>query len=362
MDKNQIFARRLKQARQRMGLTMDALAKLTGNEVSKQTISKYEAGKTLAGSAVLCKLTEALNVSFDYFFKPFSFDISEVEVSFRKKASVGVKEITRLKIRIQEEVEKFIDIEKVLGLDTPQLSLDIPVVVNTPSQMKGLAMQLRDYWGLGTAPIPSVANLLISHGIKVFEINGPDGFDGISGKANDAIMVIVTNKDVQHPERNRLTLFHELAHLIVNEAFSVKLTNYEKECLCNVFASEMLMPSAILENAFSYKSQIAFQELVKIQTTYGISIDAVMYSLKRLGVVSDKRYRSYCIKKNIRPDFKGAVELSRYVATDSSIAYSSDSYKMLVYSALAQDLITPVRACELLECDMTEIETHNVAL
>lgn len=46
---------------------MDALSAKTGKEVSKQTISKYEAGKTMAGSSILIKLSRALDVPVDYF-------------------------------------------------------------------------------------------------------------------------------------------------------------------------------------------------------------------------------------------------------------------------------------------------------
>ena len=131
METKEVFAKRLKQARQRAGLSMEGLSAKTGKEVTKQTISKYEAGKAMAGSQILIKLSKALGVPVDYFFRPYTFDVSEVEISFRKKASIGVKDQTILKLKIQDEVERFIDIENILGInDIASLRTDTNLSTN----------------------------------------------------------------------------------------------------------------------------------------------------------------------------------------------------------------------------------------
>ena len=355
MTKKEIFGTRLKQARQKAGLSMEALCKKMNNEVSKQTISKYESGKVLAGSSILIKLAEALNVDLEYFFRPFVFDLSSIKVSFRKKSNIGNKEIISLKIRIQEDVERFLSIEKLLGVETPPLSFSMPSKINTETQMKSIARQVREKWNLGCSPISCVKDLLMLHGIKVFEVEGPEGFDGISGRANGNVCVIVINKSALSIERIRFTLMHELAHLIANSNFDDQLSNHEKEKLCHVFASEMLLPASVLEFNFGNKSKISFPELIKMQIYFGISIDAIMYSLKGIGVISDKRHRSYCISKNVSRDFKNMVETSRFEEPKSDMNYNMDVYYLMIYSALAQNLISPVHAAELLRCNIYDL-------
>ena len=78
INSKEIFGRRLKLARQKEKLSLEELSNKTGGAVSKQTISKYEAGKAMAGSDILEKLANALKVSMEYFFRPFSFDMSEI--------------------------------------------------------------------------------------------------------------------------------------------------------------------------------------------------------------------------------------------------------------------------------------------
>ncbi|MDE5629027.1 MAG: XRE family transcriptional regulator [Muribaculaceae bacterium] len=359
MEPKELFAKRLKQARQRAGLSMDGLSAKTGKEVSKQTISKYEAGKTMAGSTILIKLSKALDVPVDYFFRPFTFDVSEVEISFRKKTSVGVKDQTLLKIRIQDEVERFIDIENILGIESGGFRVAVPAQISQPIQMIMLAKEIRRTWGLGISPIPSVKNLLMEHGIKVFEIDGPEGFDGISGYANDHNPLMVINENIRNTERRRFTHMHELAHLLANTSFDAGLSKQDQEKLCDAFASEMLLPSEVVEREFGRKSKIAVQELKRVQKTYGISIDAIIYSFKRLGIFNENRYRGYCIKKNTNPKFKDLVEKSLYIETSSDKDYNDELFEEMVYSALAQELISSSKAAQMLNTSIMEIEAKS---
>lgn len=361
MEEKEIFGKRLKLARQKKGYSMEELSSLTGYRVSKQTISKYEAGKVMAGTEIIKKLAIALDVTMDYFHRAFAFDISEVNISFRKKASVKVKDERVLKSEIQEKVEHYLEIEKILSHESTPFS---PVGINTiskPSQMIKLARQVRIDWKIGNAPIENVKEILIKHGVKFFDVNGPDGFDGVSGAANNSNWIIVLNKKIAHVERRRLTALHEYGHLIANTHFSQDLSTKDKEKMCTLFASEMLLPSQILFDFSKGKSKISWQELISLQCVYGISIDAIMYSMKRAGIISDKRYRSYNIIKNMKPDFKKDAEKSRYKEKDSEMVDEEGTYKIMVYSALAQELITPAKAAEFLGCTVGEVKTKDIA-
>ena len=69
----------------------------------------------MPSSTILIALADALRVELDYFFRPFAFDVQEMKVSFRKKASVGRKDIEALKVNIQDEIERYLEIEEILG-------------------------------------------------------------------------------------------------------------------------------------------------------------------------------------------------------------------------------------------------------
>ena len=111
----EVFAKRLRQARIKEKLSMDALCEKVEGVVSKQAISKYEAAKMMPSSTILIALADALRVDLDYFFRSFAFDVQEMKVSFRKKASVGTKDIEALKVNIQDEIERYLEIKEILG-------------------------------------------------------------------------------------------------------------------------------------------------------------------------------------------------------------------------------------------------------
>ena len=60
-----MFGQRLRLARKRAGLSMQALAERVTPNVSAQAISKYEADKMMPSSSVLVGLGKALGVSLD---------------------------------------------------------------------------------------------------------------------------------------------------------------------------------------------------------------------------------------------------------------------------------------------------------
>ena len=114
----EIFAMRLKQARILKKISMDKLVDLIGGIVTKQAISKYESAKMMPGSTALIAISTALEVEPDYFFRPFSFDVNQFDVSFRKKSDTTAKDVNALKVQIQDQVERYLEVEELLGSPT----------------------------------------------------------------------------------------------------------------------------------------------------------------------------------------------------------------------------------------------------
>ena len=304
----EVFAKRLRQARIKEKLSMDALCEKVEGVVSKQAISKYEAAKMMPSSTILIALADALRVDLDYFFRSFAFDVQEMKVSFRKKASVGTKDIEALKVNIQDEIERYLEIEEILG-DEGDSFEGIPCeqVLLSYNDMVKYAQFVRNKWQLGSDPIANVQDMLEANGVKFITTEGPDGFDGVSGMINGKFPVIVLNSKIGTAERKRFTALHELGHLLFKDKFSEKLSAREIENMCNAFANEMLLPTSVIAKTLEGKNKISLNELIFLQETYGISIDAIMYKLYQKGIVTEKRYKSFRIRKNVEKGTFGKV-------------------------------------------------------
>ena len=264
-----VFAQRLKQARILKQLSMDQLVSAIGGLVSKQAISKYESGKMMPGDDVLCALCVALGVEPDYFYRPFTFDLNEFQVSFRKKSDTSAKDVKALKVQIQDEVERYLEVEEILGKGKEPAPRMEGEPLTRPEQMRALANRLREDWDLGFDAIGNVQDVLEAHGIKVICTEAPQGFDGVSGIVNGKDYIVVLNKRQEHVERRRFTALHELGHLLFDQRFSPSLTLREKEKLCDAFASEMLLPSRVLKNIFTPGERISTSEVRQLQMVYG---------------------------------------------------------------------------------------------
>ena len=90
------------------------------------------------------------------------------------------------------------------------------------------------------------------------------------------------------------------------------------------------------------RHDISLNELRAIQSNYGISVEAQMFEAKQLGIISESRYKYFCISKNQNQAFREQVEKSTFHEE------KSNRFSSLVYRALASELISFSKASELL--------------
>lgn len=338
MELKEIFGARLRTARVINGMSMDALCTKMNNVVSKQTISKYESGKMLPNSTNLIAIANALSVKPDYLLRPFTVSLERIE--FRKKSKMGVKEENSIKEKIRDRIERYIEIEEILGIDSNFVNPIKDNSVISPSDVYRIVEEVKNLWKLGQDGIPYAIEMLEEHCVKVIEMDASDTFDGLSGFVGDSKPIIVLNKNFP-VERKRFTVMHEFGHLMLN--FDESLPQKEIERFCNLFANEMLISQDVFKRILGIsRHDISLNELRAIQSNFGISVDAQMFKAKQLDIISDSRYKYFCIAKNQNPAFKEQVEKSTYHEEKSG------RFTSLVYRALASELITYSKASELL--------------
>lgn len=213
MELKNVFGARLKNARVINGMSMDDLCAKMNNLVSKQTISKYESGKMLPNSTNLIALANALNVRPDYLLRPFTVSLDKIE--FRKKSKMSVKEEKAIKEKIRDKIERYIEVEEILGISSDFINPILQNAVIAPSDVCRITEQLKAAWQLGQDGIPYIIEMLEDHCVKVIEMDAPDTFDGLSGIIGEHKPIIVLNKNFP-VERKRFTAMHELGHLLLD--------------------------------------------------------------------------------------------------------------------------------------------------
>ena len=246
-----------------------------------------------------------------------------------------------------DAVDRFLD--KLAGVADPETKRKIigkefiDVFAEEAKKLEGI-----EFLAQGTI----YPDILESKGIKVISTEAPEGFDGVSGIVNGKDYIIVLNSSKSNVERRRFTGMHELGHLLYNDRFSADLTPRQKEKLCDSFANEMLLPTDTLKKIFKPGERISTSELMHLQLIYGISIDAIMHKLVDIGILSESKYKSYCINKGKNKALKDFVEETRYREN------MTNKFETMVYAAAAKDLITTSKAASLLHSSVGTVRKH----
>lgn len=352
-----MFAERLKLARKKAGLSLQALAERMSPAVSAQAISKYESGKMMPSSAVLVGLGSALGVSLDFLMSSQVAALSGVE--FRKHSATSAQDRAQAEALVIEKLEDYLAVEDILGLqEPPDAFASIRCErVRSVEEIDQKARELRQLWELGIDPIPSMTDLLEEKGVKVIEADLPERFDGLAcdvkrtgGRSDTEVVVISSRTNI---ERRRFNLAHELAHRVIKS--TADPANLKLEKAMNRFAAAFLAPADHLrQEVGSQRQGITYHELIRLKRYYGMSAAAMLIRLRDVGLLPEPTV-DYAFRTYARPwrtsepdpiqDGQGLGAFEKPLR-----------FERLVYRALAEDLISPVRAAKLLKLPLDRIE------
>lgn len=345
-----VFAKRLKSARTLAGLSQDELVNRIEGLVSKNAIAKYERGEMMADGKVLIALANALNVKPDYFFRPFTVEIENIE--FRKKSKLTVKKVNAIKQKVTDIVERYLEVEQFLSIESGFSNPIGDLEIKDKKDVEKAVNKLLKAWRIGFNALPNVIELLEDKEIKVIEIDAPDEFDGFSGWADGQYPVIVINRHYTI-ERKRLTALHELGHLVLK--FHKDISHKEMERMCFQFAGAMLIPEETLRMEIGdSRSHISIPELIVIKENYGISIQAIMQRAKDLEIISEFAYIQF--RKWISSN-RAEEGLGQYIGKEQS-----GRFLQLIFRAAAEEVISMSKAANLANLKLAAFRKQFVAL
>lgn len=345
---------RLELARKKKGLSLRGLSEALGGSVSHETIRKYEKGLLTPDSTALIALRKVLGVSLTYLMSPQRVQIGEVD--FRKKSRTKASDRAAVRTEVLELLERYFQVEDILGSpgeewSVPDLGLEPS---EDPSYAENVAIALRERWRLGSDAISDLTELLEERGIKVLfpevsvDISGLTCLVERVGK--DPVPVIVVNKE-HTLERRRLTLAHELGHRVLD---CRGMSGKRAESLCNRFAGAFLVPASRLRADMGpNRRSVAYREIMLVKRIFRVSAASMLMRLEQVGIM-DQHQRDWFFRTTARAWRSEEPDPLEDPAVKEEVPRRFDR---LVYRALAEDLISTVKAAELLRVtSLREIE------
>jgi Zn-dependent peptidase ImmA (M78 family)/DNA-binding XRE family transcriptional regulator len=347
-----MIGNRLKRAREAFGLSLRELEAAIQRQVSAQAIGKYERDEMMPGSTTLLALAKALEVSPEYLLSEREIKLTGVD--FRKAPRTGIKEERAVEASVLDQVERYLELEELLpGVDQPwDAPADKVFTISRIEDAEQAADTLRRLWKLGIDPIPFMAELLEDKGVKVIALDLPEEMSGskafVCRPDRGDVPVIVVNRK-HNGERQRFTLAHELAHLVLR--FS-RLSDLEQEKAADRFAGAFLMAKdMVLQLSGSHRTSISVGELAELKKIFKVSIASLVVRCAQLGILPKAEYgRLWTQVKDMGWNSPLSTE------PHSLQAESPQRMERLCLRAVAEDAISEARAAELLNISVRELD------
>jgi Zn-dependent peptidase ImmA (M78 family) len=249
-----------------------------------------------------------------------------------------------------DNLERYLVVEQILDLrpSTEWVVRRRHAHVVNESEIDEKADALRKEWKLGLDPIQSVCELIEDKGIKVVECDLPEGINGLAcqvmGEGKSIAKAVVVSNRV-NVERKRFTLAHELAHHIVRSTSSSTIQLEEAK---NRFAGAFLVPREhLIAEVGARRNRVTYYEILRLKHIYGVSAATLLIRLGQLDILHPA---------NVRRAFLTFAQSWRTeepspIRDDSDFAALErpSRFERLVFQAVGEELISPVRAVELLQ-------------
>lgn len=354
-----IIAQRVKEVREKRGLTQTELAKRLGCK-SHTSIVAVEQGTKDLKMWELLKFAEVLNVSPEILYSSKSIDLSPIpHILWRQKK----KELVNLR---QEEqhiyqhcedyllLKKLISHPSLLSREIPQKDLDIQKV--TFEWANRLAEELCHEMNLGDYPAEILARRL-EEDFGVILLMRPLKNGSAACMRSEAFSVIVLNeKDI--PWRRVFSLAHELFHIVTwGDPLLKKIQSSESlflknEQLADAFAAALLMPRQMIARDLG-SNHLTFSMIVALARKYSVSAHAMLWRLCHLKLLTES-----VVNKTIEDKEFQKLDRSSYERALEATPPFGNKFLRLAYLAFESGRLSKARLAKLLEVNLRDVEKY----
>jgi Zn-dependent peptidase ImmA (M78 family)/DNA-binding XRE family transcriptional regulator len=288
METRTILAAAIRNARERLGITQQALAEAAGF-ASLQIVSAIETAQREVKAWELVRLARALQTSVDELLG--LSDAAPVRV-FWRRGSPGIS--AEREARLVQRAERMALLEEWNGLPSAEPLPDLAFAPDRASfaDAARLAHRVGRALDLGSRPAASLLSVLEERfGVKVFHEEMGEGESAacVRGPFGAAILV----NAAQAPWRRSYSFAHELYHLVtwsaVERVWPAEADpewSERLEQLADVFASNLLLPAEELGAQFEARVEegggFDGMRVIELAREFGVSTSALAWRLVNL--------------------------------------------------------------------------------
>jgi len=268
----------LRLAREARYITQEELATMLG--VEQGTLSKIEKDILTIGDKLVQKISKILDFPVDFFYQDRK--VMVVEGHYRRKVSTPVKKMKQYAAQMTIAEWHFLKLMDEVELPETKLPFWDVWEDGSPAMC---ARHLREFWKIPKGRITNLTKLIEDNGIVIFPLDLGE-MSGFSSYINGNIPVIYVNSNLS-PDRYRLTIAHELGHIIFHFGNKVSQER-DLESEAYEFAIELLVPE---NNIKPYFTKISIDKLADLKSYWYVSMQALLRYANTLGMVTQNQYK-----------------------------------------------------------------------
>ena len=281
-----VIGERVRLAREYLAMTQKDLA--AAANVTQPAISQIERGGP-AADETLSSISAATGYSVQFFLNGPLPDLPELSLRYRKRASSRRTEDRRVRAHCRQGIELVTHLERhaelpPVGLKSTYDDVDL-------EDLETLAMDVRRQLGVGQAdPIPNLVRAVERAGVVVFGASANlDRHDAASAWPSfPEGRPIVCYARGWPGDRQRLSIAHEVGHLILHQTRPIEPDRAETEAFR--FGAALLIPRDAAVEAIAVP--VTLRTLAWVKSQWGISISSLIRRAYDLRLIDQQRYHS----------------------------------------------------------------------
>ena len=360
-----IIGQRLAEARKARSINQEDAAEVIG--VSRPTFIALEKGERVAKPGEIIKLAAMYGKPVNHFVRTME-PLTDFQPHFRAAMDkVKPADAEQLKIAIgefKEFVENYLDLEQRMKAPMRMNYPDQVILnphVNVSELAEDIANRERLRLGLGDQPIPNIRSLLEAEvGVRIFYTRLPRMIAGMYIFVDGLGGCMLINS-VHPPDKQRASISHEYAHLIVDrytagiDALTILGRKPANERFAESFAMSFLMPASSVRFRFNeiVNTTGNFQvgDLVKLKHRYFVSMEAMALRLESLSLLKQGTWELQ--KEKGLPVREAEKRLGLVTEAKPEPAYP-DRYKFLAVHAFERGELSEKEVANYLRSDLWE--------
>jgi Zn-dependent peptidase ImmA (M78 family)/DNA-binding XRE family transcriptional regulator len=281
-------------AKDAAGLTQSAIAEHAG--VSQSMMSKIENGFDQPSADFVRRAAEITGMPPDFFAlaEPIVPD-TIFDIFHKKRLTLPMKPLRKANAKAQmirlQITRLFRTYDVPVMFPFPYLPIDVH---DSPAEVADLT---RSAWHVPLGPFRGLVEAVEATGTPVVLADLEHEklrAMCLPGARSYGAHIIVLNSRLP-ASAQRFALAHEIGHLVMHQG--VATPNMEKEA--DDFAAALLMPAAHIAPRLR---NLRFRDLGALKATWRVSLAALIYRARELGMVTDRHYRTLNMELNKLPN------------------------------------------------------------